>query len=117
VPPNRPHELRPGALETVKGRECDQFTVQDGLKLQLFFDQETHLLAKIAHMGHNPRWRTGFDKQVFWEHYFSVCRETEGIKQWRKAEIDNDGQRFATLDVTGVEFFDEMRPELRRPGQ
>jgi hypothetical protein len=46
-----------------------------------------------------------------------VYRETEGIKQWRKEEVYNDGQRFATLDVTGVEFFNEMRPEFRRPGQ
>jgi hypothetical protein len=112
-------QVSPGAQEAVKGRKCDQFTIHDpdGLQLQFFFDQETHLLAKIAHMGHDPFALPGSNKEVFWEHYFSEYRETEGIKQWRKAETDNDGRRFATLDVTGVEFFDEMRPEFTRPPQ
>ena len=98
---------------------CGILAIHDpaGLKLQFFFDQETNLLAKIAHMGHDPRALPGSDKQVLWEHYFSDYRETEGIKQWRKVEVDHDGKRFSTLTVTNVEFFDEMRPELRRPGR
>ncbi len=119
--PIQRHQFRvtPGEPQFVNGRNCDQFTVDDsdGLKLQFYFDKETNLLAKIAHMGHNPSALPGQRGQVYWEHYFSDYRETEGIKQWRKAEIDNDGLRFATLDVVGVEFFNEMRPELRRPGR
>jgi hypothetical protein len=119
--PIQRHQFRvtPGQPQFVNGKNCDQFTVDDsdGLKLQFFFDKETNLLAKIAHMGHNPSKLPGEQRQVFWEHYFSDYRETEGIKQWRKAQIDNDGQRFATLDVVGVEFFNEMIPELRRPGR
>ena len=42
-------------------------------------------------------------------------REAEGIQQWRHEEVYLDGQRFATLDVTGVQFSDEILPELRRP--
>ena len=113
-------QVEAGVPQTVKGKMCDQFTVHDpgGLKLQFFFDKKTNLLAKIAHMGHNPHRLIGSDThEVLWEHYFSDYRETEGIKRWRKAEVDTNGRRFATLDVADVAFFDEMRPEMKRPGQ
>jgi DNA-directed RNA polymerase subunit RPC12/RpoP len=104
----------------VKNKPCDQFRVSDpdGLKLQFFFDKETNLLSKIAHMGHNPRGGGGTiaaAKETYWEHYFSDYRETEGIKQWRKLEVHNDGRLFATLAVSEVHFYDELRSELRRP--
>jgi hypothetical protein len=101
----------------VRGKMCDQFIVHDpdGLKLQFYFDQETKLLAKIAHMGHDPRALIKTGQQVLWEHHFSDYREADGIKQWRFEEAFLDGQPFATLEVTDVRFFDEMQPELKRP--
>jgi hypothetical protein len=110
-------EIETGEPQTIRDRKCKQVTIkdQDGLKLQLYFDEETNLLAKISHMGHDPQPGAGENRQVLWEHYFSDYRETDGIKQWRRLDAQNDGQPFVTLEVTGVKFFDEMRPELRRP--
>jgi hypothetical protein len=110
-------EIDTGAPETVRGKKCKQFIVKDhdGLRLEFYFDEGTNLLAKISHMGHDPGANTDDGRQVLWEHYFSDYREADGIKQWRRLEAHTGGRPFATLDVTGVEFFDEMRPELRRP--
>jgi len=107
-----------GGVVEVRGKKCKQFTVTDkeGTKLDFFFDEETKLLSKISHMGHNPRGLPGDEQRILWEHYFSDYRETDGIKQWRRLEAHNSGFPFAKLDVTEVKFFDEMQPEMRRPG-
>ena len=111
--------VKEGPTQDVKGRMCKQYIVQDpgGLKLQMYFDTKTDLLAKIAHKGHSPAINGAplSDKVVFWEHYFSDYQETQGIKQWRRVQAHNDGALFATLTVNDVQFFDETLPELRRP--
>ena len=111
---NSNFQVTPGDDQTVNGKLCDQFLVEDsnGLKLQFYFDKESNLLAKIAHKGHDPR---GIKKEAFWEHYFYDYQKSQGIKQWRKAEIDTDGKRFVTVEVTNVQFYDTMQPELYRP--
>jgi hypothetical protein len=110
-------EIDEGGVVDVKGKKCKQFTVKDkdGAKLDFFFDEETKLLSKISHMGHDPKALPSDERQILWEHYFSDYRETDGIKQWRRLEAHNSGRPFATLDVTEVRFFDEMQPEMRRP--
>jgi hypothetical protein len=50
---------------------------------------------------------------VFWEHHFSDYRENDGLKLWRKLEVQIDGKKFAVLDVTDVVYSDEPLPELR----
>jgi hypothetical protein len=110
-------KITPGEAQMIGGKRCDQFTVQDhdGLQLQFYFDQETKLLARISHMGHDPRPFQDPNKQAHWEHNFSDYRETDGIKQWWREEVFIDSQPFSTLEVTGVQFFDDMQPDLKRP--
>jgi hypothetical protein len=110
-------EIETAQPEMIKGVRCKQFLVKDrdGLKLRFYFDATTNLLTKISHMGHDPSGLPGSERQVLWEHYFSDYREAGGIKQWHRLEAHNDGRLFATLDVTDVQFFDDIQPELRPP--
>lgn len=111
-------EIEKAQSTMVRGRMCDQFRVKDTnrLQLQFYFDQETKLLAKISHKGHDPRPGANANAEAFWEHYFSNYRKVDDIQQWRRLEAHIDGELFSTLDVTDVKFFDEIQPELRRPG-
>jgi hypothetical protein len=98
----------------VKDMPCRHVTARDrlGTELDLYFDKRTDLLVKIAHWGHGSGRGAGAGA-VRWEHYFSDYRETDGLKQWRKLQIHKEGKEFATIDVSEVQYFDKLLPEMQ----
>jgi hypothetical protein len=105
-----------GPDAVVKDMDCRHVKASDrtGVELDLYFDKRTDNLVKIAHWGHGERAGVG---KARWDHFFSRYQEKEGLKQWQKLQIWRDGKEFATIEVSGVEYFDELLPELKAVGK
>lgn len=98
--------LAPLGEVKVKGKPAlgVKVTAKDQRDIDLYFDKETGLIAKVA--------RQAFDsntmKEVMQEMIFSDFKETDGLKHATKVLMNHDGKKLLELDITEYKLIDKL---------
>jgi hypothetical protein len=98
--------LSPLGEVKVKGKAAlgVKVSAKDQKDIELYFDKETGLMAKVA--------RQAFDsntmKEVMQEMIFSEFKETDGLKHATKVLMQHDGKKLLELDVTEYKLLDKQ---------
>ncbi len=72
--------------------------------VNLYFDKETNLLAKLEHRVKDPM--SGQDLAE--ERIITEYQDLDGMKVAKKAIINRDGKKFMDLEVSDVKFLDKL---------
>jgi hypothetical protein len=75
--------------------------------IELYFDKETGLLAKVKRMALNPNMVAAVQ-----EEYWSDFKDTAGVKRPRKVQVYQDGKLFMEGDLTDVKYPDQVDKSL-----
>ena len=72
--------------------------------VNLYFDKETGLLAKVEHRVKDPM----AGMEVNEERFITEYQDLDGMKVAKKASIHRDGKKFMDLEVLEVKFLDKV---------
>lgn len=91
----------------VSRRPCDVVRwSRDGVEVTLFYDVETHLLAKVAYRAITPQGETDLEVQL------SDYRAVDGVKVPYRVVGLQGGQRYLQMTVNEVRFNTGLEPSL-----
>jgi hypothetical protein len=72
--------------------------------VNLYFDKETGLLAKVEHRVKDPM----AGQEVNEERFITEYQDLDGMKVAKKASIHRDGKKFMDVEVLEVKFLDKV---------
>jgi hypothetical protein len=75
--------------------------------IELYFDKETGLLAKVKRMALNPNMVAAVQ-----EEYWSDVKDTAGVKRPRKFQVYQDGKLFMEGELTDVKYPNQVDHSL-----
>jgi hypothetical protein len=80
--------------------------------INLFFDKESGLLAKVEHRTTDPQTM----QEVNEERIMLEYQDIDGYKTAKKAKVLHDGKKYMEVDVVQVKFVDKIdEAELKKP--